>query len=206
MGDFCEKSSWRKKGKTFRRFFNSSDVFYERVRIKRRVVVLKRTQSSGEAFDIVVNATHQTEQNNAYYANAEGCIAIAIVFEGRERVVIGIDVHRLHDEQVVVERDHRVDQRHEHQPVPTGVEGGHEDEELREETCEGGNACQREQAERHDERELGIGAVKSIVIVNAYQTAVLLYDIITANAPMLASHIDEEIENHGCHALVLCRP
>ena len=41
----------------------------------------------------------------------------------------------------------------------TCVESCHEDEELREEACKGRNTCQGEQAKRHDERELGIGAV-----------------------------------------------
>ena len=81
------------------------------------------------------------------------------------------------------------------------VESCHEDEELREETCEGRNTSQREQAERHNKRELGIGAVKSIVIVNADESAVLLYDIHHCECPHVGCHIDKKIENHGCHAL-----
>lgn len=156
-------------------FFSIRRTFYERVRIKRRGVALERAQGGREAFDVVVNATHQTEQHNTYYANAEGCIAIAIVFEGRERVVIGIDVHRLHDEQVVVERDHCVDQSHEHQPVSTGVEGSHEDKELREEAGKRGNTGEREQAQRHDEGLFRIRAVESVIVVHGNCAGVLFH-------------------------------
>ena len=173
MGTF-QQNKWRKK-KNVRRFFQFVGRFYERVRIKRKGVVLERAQDGREAFDVVINTTHQTEQHDTYHANAEGCIAIAIVFEGRERVVIGIDVHRLHDEQVVVERDHRVDLSHEYQPVPTGVEGGHEDKELREEAGKRGNTGEREQAQRHDEGLFRIRAVESVVIVHGNRTGVLFH-------------------------------
>ena len=62
----------------------------------------------------------------------------------------------LHDQQVVVERDNRIGQGDEHQERIASVECCHEHEELREETSEGRNTSQREEAERHEERELGV--------------------------------------------------
>ena len=113
-------------------------------------------ETEAEAVNIVIEHTTETEDDHTCEADGQGNASVGITLESGNRILIGVDVHGLHDQQVVVERDNRIGQGDEHQERIASVECCHEHEELREETSEGRNTSQREEAERHEERELGV--------------------------------------------------
>ena len=160
-------------------------------------------ESVGKAVDEVVGNTADAEEHHACHAEEEGGAAVAVNPESGERILVGDDVHGLDDKQVVVERDDGVDQCNEHQPVPSGVEGCHEDEELREEACKRGDTCEREEAERHEERQLWVALVEAVVAVDGDAAGVLLYHGDDGKGSEVGHHIDEEVEYQRCHTL--CR-
>lgn len=116
--------------------------------------------------DGFVRTAGNAEQDDAKGADDEGGTSVVVGTEGGYRLVVLTDVHGLDDAQVVVEREHGVDQGDEHQHVPTSFECGGEDEELREEACKRGNAGQREEGQREQEGNLGVGVVEAVVVFN----------------------------------------
>ena len=81
----------------------------------------------------LVEAAADTEEHDAYGAKGYGHLAAAIALECGQRIVVGLDVHCLDDEQVVVEADYRIDKGDEHHEISeerTFLCCRHEDEEL----------------------------------------------------------------------------
>lgn len=89
-----------------------------------------------ERVDIVVHRADDAEQDDAEQADSQGHTRVAVALERGYGAVARFDVHGLYDEQVVVERDDRIDQGDEHEQVLACIEGCHEPEELREKPCE----------------------------------------------------------------------
>ena len=96
-----------------------------------------------------------------------------------------LDEHSLDDEQIVVQTDHRVDQSNEHSGIGQCTNRGgdlsaigcsHEHEELGEHTCKRRNTTEREQGQRHDETQTGIGLVEAIISIHTDHTAIVLLD------------------------------
>ena len=85
--------------------------------------------------------------------------------------------------------------------METCLESSHEDEELGEEAGERRDTCQGEQAKRHEERELGVGLVESVVVVDANLAGVLLNRGHHNEGAEVGGHVDEEVEHEGGHAL-----
>ena len=85
--------------------------------------------------------------------------------------------------------------------METCLESGHEDEELGEEAGERRDTCQGEQAKRHEERELGVSLVESVVVVDANLAGVLLNRGHHNEGAEVGGHVDEEVEHEGGHAL-----
>ena len=56
-----------------------------------------------EGVKITVNATEDAEEHNTCYANGDGSARITVALESGNGVLVGIDVHRFHNEEVVVE-------------------------------------------------------------------------------------------------------
>ena len=101
----------------------------------------------------LVDAGANTEEDDADCAEGEGQFGGRVALESRQRRGGLLDVHLLHDEQIVVEARNGVDQCDEYNevsPETTLLCSSHEDEELREHTCEGRDAGQREQGECHE--------------------------------------------------------
>lgn len=60
-------------------------------------------ETVGEAIDVVVGNADKTEEDYASHTDEERGASVAIALEGGEGLVIGLDIHGLYDEQVVVE-------------------------------------------------------------------------------------------------------
>ena len=104
---------------------------------------------------IVVDARADAEEGNACGAESQSHTGVDIGLERGQRIVRGLDIHSLDDEQIVVQAHDGVDQGYEyHEVSPEGALLGssHEHEELREHTCKRRNTSQREQSQRHEER------------------------------------------------------
>ena len=113
----------------------------------------------------------------------------------------GGDEHGFDYQQVVVERDHRVEQGDENQQMKSLLESGREDEELREKACEGRNACQREEREGHQHGQLGVGAVETVVVLDANFPVRMLFDGRNdAENRQVGCHIDQDVVNQRSHA------
>ena len=56
-----------------------------------------------EGVKIAVNATKDAEEHNTCYANGDGSARITVALESGNGVLVRIDVHRFHNEEVVVE-------------------------------------------------------------------------------------------------------
>ena len=67
-----------------------------------------------EGVEIAVNATQDAEEQNACYTNGDGCARITVALESGNGILTRIDVHCFHNEEIVVEWNHRVDQGDEH--------------------------------------------------------------------------------------------
>ena len=116
--------------------------------------------------EVVVDARADAEEHDACGAKGEGNTGVDVGLERRQGRVARLDVHGLNDEQVVVQAHDGVDQSYkdyEVGPEGTLLGSSHEHEELREHTCERRNTGQREQGQRHEERQLGVGLVESVV-------------------------------------------
>ena len=97
------------------------------------------------AIQPLVDAGANTEEDDADCAEGEGQFGGRVALESRQRCGGLLDVHLLHDEQIVVEARDGVDQCDEYNevsPETTLLCSSHEDEELREHTCEGRDAGQ----------------------------------------------------------------
>ena len=158
-------------------------------------------EAVAEAADVVVEHTAETEYQHTEGAEEEGYASVNVALERRYRAFVGLDVHGLDDEQIVVERDDGIGQSNEHQQRIAGLEGCHEYEELAEESCKGRNTCQREEAERHEERKLRIALVESVVVADVDLTAVFLYRGHHSKGSEVGHHIYEEVEHESGHAL-----
>ena len=122
-------------------------------------------------------------------------------------MLVGLDVHSLDDEQIVVERYHGVDQRDEYHDVGQRSGGGgqvgaldscHEDEELGEHTSEGRNTTQGEQGEGHEEGQTRIGLIESVVAFHIYHAVVVLLDRRDdGEHSHIGYHVDEHVEAEG---------
>lgn len=62
-----------------------------------------------ELVNIGVEPADDANQYNACGADKESDFGISVALESGNRAFVGIDVHCLHNEKVVVERYHRVD-------------------------------------------------------------------------------------------------
>ena len=116
--------------------------------------------------EVVVDAGAEAEEGDACGADGEGNTGVAIGLERRQGRVARLDVHGLDDEQIVVQTHDGVDQGYEDYEVgPEGALLGssHKHKELGEHTCERRNTSQREQGQRHEERQLGVGLVETVV-------------------------------------------
>lgn len=58
----------------------------------------------------------ETQISTEFYFSVEICY----------RLFIGVDIHGLNDEQVVVERDYRIDKRDEDEQMEPAAKGGHD--------------------------------------------------------------------------------
>ena len=113
-----------------------------------RNVISTLRSADGYGCEPVVDAAAYSEEHDAYSAEGESQLGVEIALEGGQGRVGRDDVHRLHDEQVVVETHHGVDQGDEHYeicPERTLLGGCHEDKELGEHSGKRRNTCQREQ-------------------------------------------------------------
>ena len=116
------------------------------------------------------------------------------------------DVHGLDDEQVVVEAHHGVDKGDEHHEVGpergalVTADGCHEDKELREHTGKRGDASQREEGERHEQRQLRVGLVEAVVGRHLGVATVVLYRADDGEDGQVGGHVDQHVEGEGCDA------
>ena len=162
---------------------------------------MERLEAVTERVDVVVEHAAQTAHDDAGDAEEQGEAGVDVATEGGYGVVGRCDVHGLNDEQVVVERDDGVGQGDEHQQGVACVEGGHEHEELAEEACKWGYACQGEEAERHEEGQLGVGAVEAVVVGDVDLAAAFLHRGHDGEGTEVGNHVDQEVEHEGRHAL-----
>ena len=65
----------------------------------------------------VIEAADDTEGDDAEGADGKGQFGVAIAAEGGQRVIRILDVHRLNNEEVVVQAHYRIDQRDEYNKV-----------------------------------------------------------------------------------------
>ena len=56
-----------------------------------------------EGVKIAVNATEDAEEQNTCYANGYGSARITVALESGNGILARIDVHRFHNEEIVVE-------------------------------------------------------------------------------------------------------
>ena len=115
-----------------------------------------RLKPEREYVDTVVNHAEDTQQQDPCHAERKADARIAVAAQRCDRLFVGRNVHRLHDQQVVIERNHRIDKRDEHQQVETTLECCSEDEELREEPGKRRDACQREERQGHHQGQFAL--------------------------------------------------
>lgn len=60
-------------------------------------------EAVGKAIDVVVGNATDTKENDASHTDEECGTGVAVALEGGEGLIIGLDIHGLYDEQVVVE-------------------------------------------------------------------------------------------------------
>ena len=70
--------------------------------------------ADGDGCEPVEDAAAYSEEDDASSADGESQLGVEIALEGGQRLVGGNDVHRLDNEQIVVETHNGVDQRYEH--------------------------------------------------------------------------------------------
>lgn len=174
------------------------NIYYGRAESRQQ---FRESETVAKEVYVIVETAGDAKQHHTEHADAKGGTRAAVAAEGGDGGLVGLNVHGLDDEQVVVERNDGVDQGYEHEEMIAGIERCHEHEELGEETCERGDTGQGEEAERHEERELRVGAVKAVVVVHAYLAAVLLYHVKHGEGAEVGGHVDEEVEHKGGHAL-----
>lgn len=161
-------------------------------------------ETIGEGVNPVVGYAADAEKEYAGDADGESPAGGAVYTESGEWLVVGRDIHGLDDKQIVVEGDDGIDKGYQYEPVAHathGLEGCHEDEELREEACEGRDACQGEEAERHKEGEARVGLIEPGVVVDANLACVLFNRGEHGEGAEVGGKINEEVENQGGHAL-----
>lgn len=164
-------------------------------------VALRFLEPEGELVDIGVEPADDADEDYAHDAEGKAHTGVAVALESGYRLLVGLDIHGLDDEQIVVEGDDGVDQRDEHKDYEPGLEGGHKHEELAEEASKGRDARKTEQAERHEEGELGVGAVVAVVVADEELAATLLGDADDEEHAEVGGHIDEQVVNDGGEAL-----
>ena len=77
----------------------------------------------------------------------------------------------------------------------------HEYEELREHTCEGRNACQREECEGHQKGQLGVGLIETVVGAHLCLAAVVLFNSTDNREDShIGSHVNQHIEGKSGEA------
>jgi len=67
-----------------------------------------------EGIEVAVDATEDAEEQYTDDTNGKCRARIAITLESGNGLFAGIDVHRFHNEEIVVERNHRIDQSDEY--------------------------------------------------------------------------------------------
>ena len=73
-----------------------------------------RLNTIRESVEIAVDATEDAKEQYTDDANGKCRARIAITLESGNGLLARIDVHRFHNEEIVVERNHRVDQSDEY--------------------------------------------------------------------------------------------
>ncbi len=81
-----------------------------------------------------IHSAAQTQHHNAGHTNGQTDGAQRTALEGGHRRIVRRDIHGLHNEQIVVQRDDGVDQRQEHHQIVALMEGGSKHKELAEES------------------------------------------------------------------------
>ena len=153
-----------------------------------------------------VEAAHQAGHDDSCHTHQQARTRQAVGTEGRHGAVARGDVHGLHHQQVVVERDDGVDQRQKHHQPVSGMEGRGKHEELREESGKGRDARQREERERHAEGQARIGLVESRIGGAAGLAArVLLDGADDAEHRKVGRYVDNHVIDQRGHALAAAR-
>src|SRR5436309_4461774 len=112
------------------------------------------------------------------------------------------DVHFLHYDQVVVQRDHDADQPHHDQSVETLLNRRDEQVELADKTCQRRHAGQREQEDQHGEREERRTPVQAVVVFDLVAVGGLAEGNHDREGPQVGEQVGEQVEQDriGAHA------
>lgn len=154
-----------------------------------------------EGIDCSVNAACDAEKQYTGSAKQQRYSRVVVAAECFNRIIVGIDVHCFYNNQIVVKRDYRIDQSNEYQHMEAGMERSHEDKELGEEACERRYSRKREQAQGHEERELGVCLIETVVFAYTYLAAVLFHRIDNRKCTEVGCKVYKKVEHQGCHAL-----
>ena len=149
-----------------------------------------------------IHTTHNTQQQDACHTNHQAQTHGTSVLESRNRLFVRCDEHGLDNQQVVIQRDDRINQSNEHNQVITAIEGCCKYEELAEEAGKRWNTCQREQGQGHDHGEFRIGLVEAVVIVTSQLAmGVVLYGCDYTEYAEVGHDINHHVVNQRSHAL-----
>lgn len=109
-----------------------------------------------------VNKTANAKHNNANeaYNKARACNYAA--FKGRNRSALLVNVHSLHNEQIIIERYYGVYKCNEHKYLEPCTKGTHKDKEFAEKTGKGRYSGKREECQSGYERKAGIVFVEPV--------------------------------------------
>ena len=118
---------------------------------------------------------------------------------GLDGGVILVDEHGFYHQQVVVERDNRVEASDEHQDVEPFLRGCGKDKEFAEETGKGRDSCQGEKRKHHDEAESRIGLIQPIVVVDGYLAGAVLDDADDTEYGKVGYHVNQDVVDQGGH-------
>ena len=89
---------------------------------------MRRLHAEGERSDRIVHYAGDTQQQYTGSTERQAQTGAPVAAEGRDGVFAGGDEHGFDYQQVVVERDHRIEQGDENQQVESAAEGGRKDE------------------------------------------------------------------------------
>ena len=155
----------------------------------------------GHFIELVVEEADDTRKHDTEEADYHRDAAVVVRTEIGQRVVVRRDEHGTDNQQVVVQRDNRVEQGNQHQDIVSLLHRRSKDEELAEETGKWRNARQGEQGEHHQHAQPRVRLVEAVVRRNFRVPALAFHQGGDPEGRDIGKHVDHHVIDHAGQAL-----